>query len=343
LVVGLLVGLIFAGMSIALSACGGSGGGDSGSGGGSKGALAMSFGGLEPVLWDETIKTMKPEIEKAGYEFLVDDPQFKVEKQVADWEAWIAQGDVKAIDGYPVQVDAIVPVTQRANEAGISVLGYTQNWEGTKAALLTDPVKDGETLGRATGEWIAEHYGTSKPVDVGMLTEKAAEIGIGRVEGEIKGLNATAPNAVIHEVPTPGFARSAGYDGAESLLQAHPDTKVWISQADESLLGAYRAVLASGVSKTDPNYFFGSLDITPESLAVMKIPNSIWRVGYIFPPSELAEINSRLLIESAEGKKVHDLVATPTKITPQNWDQFYTSSGGEEETGAEEAGKEEEG
>ncbi len=45
------------------------------------------------------------------------DPQFKVEQQVQDWKAWIAQGEVKAIMGWPINADAMVPVTQQAADA----------------------------------------------------------------------------------------------------------------------------------------------------------------------------------------------------------------------------------
>jgi ribose transport system substrate-binding protein len=311
--IGLFVCMAVAVSGVSLAACGG--GGSDG-----KGAVAMSFGSLEPALWNDILVYMKTELEEQDYELLVDDPQFKVEKQVSDWEAWLAQGDVKSIMGYPVQADALVPVTAQANGAGVPVLGYTQNWEGTAAALVTNPLEDGEMLGTNAGEWIVENYG-DKPVDVAILSDYKAELTKERSEGMIAAVEETAPNAVIHDLPS--FSRSEGFDAAESLLTSNPDTKVWIAFGSENVLGAYRAVINSGVSKTDPDYFFGALDSTNEILDIMAIPDSIWRVGYVFPSKELAEINTRLLVGAAEGEEVKDELIVPKLVTKDNIDSFY--------------------
>jgi len=105
----LIAAVVAAGaLACGLAACGGDDGGAA-NGSGDKGAVAMSFGGSTIALWNDEIELMRPMIQKAGYKFLVDDPQFKVQKQVQDWQSWIAQGEVKAIMGWPIQVDALVP------------------------------------------------------------------------------------------------------------------------------------------------------------------------------------------------------------------------------------------
>ena len=40
----------------------------------------MSFGGSTIALWNDELELMRPVIEKAGYRFLTDDPQFRGRK-----------------------------------------------------------------------------------------------------------------------------------------------------------------------------------------------------------------------------------------------------------------------
>jgi hypothetical protein len=60
--------------------------GDEG-GGESKGAIAMSFGGLDIPIWNDMLGIMEPQIEDAGYDFLTDDPQWDIQPQVFQFYA----------------------------------------------------------------------------------------------------------------------------------------------------------------------------------------------------------------------------------------------------------------
>jgi len=280
----------------------------------------MSFGGLDIVLWNDILDIQRPLVAAAGYDFLVDDPQWKVDRQAADWDTWIAQGNVKVIMGFPVQPDALVAVTKRANDAGIKVLGYTQNWPGTWGALLTNPLDDGKKLGGKAAEWIKQTY-QDKPVEVCVLADRATDITRGRTDGIIAAVKEGAPNAVIDEVPA--LSRQEGFDGANRQLVAHPDTKVWLNLGDDAIQGAYRAVIDSGVKKDDPGYFFGSLDLTNASLDIVSIPGSIWRAGYVFTSRELAHADTDLMIDAATGKPPRNYTILPTLVTPENAKDFY--------------------
>lgn len=299
----LLVGVLFSGAASAQE----------------NGYVAMSFAGMDIPLWVDILDLMEPMLAEEGYGMLTHDPQWDVARQSNDWDAWITRG-VKAIMGWPVQPDALVPVTQRARAAGIPVIGYTQHWQGTTAAMLTNPLEDGIRLGRDAGEWIVERFGEAE-VHVAVLGDRSTELGIGRTDGMIQGVQEVAPNAIVHELST--ISRQSGYDNARRLLIAQPSTNVWISMSDENLHGAYRAVLETGVAVDDPDYFFGSLDVTDGTLDVMALPNSIWRIAYAFTSMELAEANVRLLVDSANGEDPEDIVVNARRVTQENLDEFY--------------------
>lgn len=287
----------------------------------SKGAVAMGFAGLDIDIWNDILDIMKPIINEAGYELLTSDPQWDVQNQVSDWDAWIQRGDVKAIMGFPVQSDAMVPVTIRATDAGIPVLAYGTEWEGTNGGTIIDPVQDGYTVGEAAAEWINEHYSSDEKVAVAVVADKTSDLGNGRVKGIHDALEKLAPNAVINELP--GISRTDGNNAAKSHLVAEPDTKVWIGNNNDNALGVYQSLLDHGVAANAEDYWIGAPDATNETLDVIKIEGSFWRGGFILPARVMAESNAKMLIDAAEGKPVEKNVVALTKVTAENAEEFY--------------------
>ncbi|MGW6172167.1 sugar ABC transporter substrate-binding protein [Arthrobacter sp. NPDC055138] len=306
---------------LVLSGCGPAGAEGTDSGGQGKGAVAMSFAGLDIQIWVDELAYMKPAIEQAGYELLSDDPQWNIQNQVSSWESWIQRGDVKAIMGYPVQSDSMAAVTEQANAAGIPVVGYATQWDGIEAALVIDNFQDGVRLGEEAGKWIVEKYGKAE-VPVGLFSYYETDLGRDRTEGIKKGLINAGANVKIADMPA--LTVEDGMENTRNQLSANPDTKVWLSTGDGQMIGAYRALTEYGVDPHDPNYLLGALDATNESLDLIKEPKGIWRLGYILPAKELAEKNVELLLGAAEGTLKGDINIASTRVTPENADQFYT-------------------
>jgi ABC-type sugar transport system substrate-binding protein len=307
-----------------VAACGDDEGGGAAGASTSKGAVAMSFGGSTIALWNDEINLMRPMIEKAGYKFLVDDPQFKVQKQVQDWQAWIAQGEVKAIMGWPIQVDALIPVTKQATAANIPVLGYAVAWDGVKASLLTKPEEDGGRMADEAVAWIKKTYG-DKPVEVAVLSDEANDLTRLRVDGIYNGVKAGAPNAQVVKVPA--LTLEDGYNAAKRQLTAHPDTKVWLSYSNDNLKGVYKALMDAHVKKDDPNYLLAGMDVTNQDLNLIQVPNSIYRLAFAFRSTVLAKVNADLLIKAASGQPVKDVYVSFEKVTADNAKQFYVGNG----------------
>jgi ribose transport system substrate-binding protein len=286
-------------------------------------AVAMSFGGSTIALWNDELDLMRPVIEKAGYKFLTDDPQFRVEKQVQDWKAWIAQGNVKAIMGWPINAASMVPVTRDAKEAGIPVIGYAVAWKGVAAALLTDPEKDGEHLASYAVEWVKKNY-AGKPVSIAILSDQQNDLTRLRVDGLYEGMKKGVPDAKLYRVPA--LTREDGYTAAKQHLTAHPDTTIWLSYSNDNMKGVYKALLDSHVAKDDPNYFLAGMDVTNEDLNLIRIPNSIYRMAFAFQSRVLAKVNCDLLLSAAKGEPLKDVFVTPDIVTPENAQNFYVGT-----------------
>ncbi|MCM3695108.1 sugar ABC transporter substrate-binding protein [Microbacterium oleivorans] len=286
-----------------------------------KGAVALSFAGLDIQVWNTLLDKIGPKVEDAGYEFLSDDPQWDLQTQISDWESWIARGDVKAIMGYPVQSDSMVTVTQQAQQAGVQVLGYASEWEGTSAAVLIDNRTDGINLGEAMGEWVNEKYGADQAVPVALLGYWDTDLGRERSEGIVEGLKKAEANVSVTEHSV--ISLDDGYKAAQNQLAAVPDTKVWISMGPDPAVGAYQALLDSGVAANDPDVAVGSIDATDEILDIFTEKDSIWRVLFSPRLDDLADEMAALLVASASGEELKTSTLGSERVTADNADTFY--------------------
>ena len=324
---GILGGIaLAAAAALALSGCtsdssqstGSSDGGDA-----SKGAVAMSFAGLDIQIWNDMLPFMETIVTDAGYEFVTDDPKWNAQTQVQDWESWLVRGDIKAIMGYPVQSDAMVAVTSQATDAGIPVLGYGSTWDGVTAAVTLDHEADGKKAGEKAAEWIAEKYG-DKQVDVAFLGYPDTDLGRLRGKGMREALDAAKLNLNITEHKV--LSLDDGYAAVQNQLNAAPDTKVWLAIANDPALGAYQALTDSGVSPTDDSMLLLNLDATDAELEVIMQKDSFWRYAYIAPARQLAEANAQMLVDAAEGKPVKDQTVPVTEVTSDNAEDFLLAN-----------------
>lgn len=325
---GILGGIaLAAAAALALTGCtSDSSAGASGAGsseGGAKGAVAMSFAGLDIQIWNDMLPFMEDIVTDAGYEFVTDDPKWNAQTQVQDWESWLVRGDIKAVMGYPVQSDAMVAVTSQATDAGIPVLGYGSSWDGVAAAVTLDHEADGRKAGEKAAEWIKQKYGTEQ-VDVAFLGWPDTDLGRLRGAGMREALDDAGLNLNITEHKV--LSLDDGYAAVQNQLNAAPNTKVWLAIANDPALGAYQALTDSGVSPTDDSMLLLNLDATDAELDVIKQPDSFWRYAYIAPARQLAEANAHMLVDAAEGKPVENQTVPVTEVTSENAEDFLLAN-----------------
>ncbi|MEV8273057.1 sugar ABC transporter substrate-binding protein [Microbacterium sp. NPDC077184] len=302
------VALLVSGCS---SAAPGGGGGEEES----KGAIAFSFPTQDVNIWKQQLDLLQPRIEEAGYTFLTDNPSFDLQTQVNDWTTWVQRGDVKAIMGFPVQADAMVPVTAQATAANIPVLGYAGAWEGVTAQLILDTVDAGSQVGEAAGEWIKENAG-GEQVRVAILADTTADLGRSQKEGIEKGLEASGADVVIDDLEA--SSRDDGYKAAQTQLVAHPDTTVWLGIGADMVLGARQAVIDSGVAANDPSYYVSATDGDDEAFGLIASGDDMWRTAFVWTPESLVDAEFEMLIAAAEGREVEDVTLGVTEVNADN-------------------------
>ncbi|MFT8704174.1 sugar ABC transporter substrate-binding protein [Bifidobacterium aquikefiricola] len=301
---------------IPLAACSN---GESSSGGSSssKGAVAVSFPSREVTIWNDTTDVIKKNVTAQGYEFLSDNPEWDIQTQVADWQSWISRGDVKAIFGFPAQVDSFVSVTAQAKAAGIPVLGYSVPWEGTTQYLALDLKGAGKQAGDGTVAWIKETY-PDKKIGVGVLADTTEDLGKLQQEGIIDSLKASGLDIDVYELEAQ--SREDAYNNAQSALVAHPEIRAWVSISGDMALGARQATLDAGLQESEFSDI--ATDATQEGYQLIKTGTSMIREAYCFTPDTIGDAMSTMLIDAAEGKKVSKAEVSVTKVDASNVDKY---------------------
>lgn len=298
---------------VALSGCAS----DSGNSAGDRPVVAFSYAGTDIVLWNEVIDVMKSSLDAQGYELLTDDPQWQAENQVADWDAWIQRGDVKAIMGFPIQPESLVPVTERALTAGIPIVSYATNWEGAVPGLVVDNAHDGRVLAEAACQWIEGNTPSGEKRKVAVMGDGSVELGYQRIDGIEKGLADNCADQVEVFTITDSFTRETGNANTKAQLQAHPDTTVWLTASDDLAKGAYQALVDSGVAEDDPNVYVSAMDATRETVEVVA-RDGIFRSAFIVTAQEVAEVNVGALLQASRGEEVEPVVLQFVPVTAKN-------------------------
>ena len=241
-----------------------------------------------------------------------------------DWKSWIAQRKVKAIMGWPINADAMIPVTRQAQDAGIPVIGYAVHWRGISAAMLTNPEKDGRSIAEYAVNWVTENIGADAAVEICVLSDEQNDLTALRVKGIYEGVKEGLPNAMVYKVPA--LSRENGYTAAKQQLTAHPDTTIWLSFSNDNMKGVYKALTDAGVAPDDPRYFLAGMDVTNEDLDLIQLPNSIYRMAFAFRSETLAEVNENFLVAAAEGQPLEDVFVLPELVNPETAKNFYVGN-----------------
>ena len=166
------------------------------------------------------------------------------EAQVTAIENMVAAG-VQGILFVPSDTTAIVPVIQRAREAGVIVIALdtpTNPEDATDALYATDNFKAGVLI----GQWARAKLG-DQPVKIALLgLNPGVTVGDLRRDGFLEGFGITIDDPqVVCQQDTQGD-QAKGQAAMENCLAANPDINLVYTINEPAAFGAYRALASAG-------------------------------------------------------------------------------------------------
>ena len=222
--------------------------------------------------WFVAVKNgMDKACQELGIQCIVIDAQNRVDKQVSDLENMIAD-KYDAIDCTPIDANALTDLYVEANKAGIVTGSLAQIVDGSNLQYGMDEYNYGYVIGKQAGEWARDTLKCKGKVV--LITEDNVEATIRRGDGMKQAILDICPDITIVGRQA-GANPELGMKIVESTLQQHPDLNMAVSQTDAGGVGAYQAMVANNAVGPDRAVFSG--DATPEALALMQEPDSIYR------------------------------------------------------------------
>ncbi|CAH0119237.1 hypothetical protein PAE9249_01736 [Paenibacillus sp. CECT 9249] len=247
-----------------------------------------------------------------GYDITIHDGKSDALQQINAIENFITKKmDVIVIS--PIDDQSLVPVVQKAKEAGIRVIGANQKVEGVDAFITVPEYEYGLAIGEVAGQWIADKL--NGEAEVAILDFPELKPIIDRANGIKDGILKNAPNATIvanQSANTP----EKGMRAMETILQAHPNVKVVAGVNDAGALGAFEAVMAA--NKNSDDFFIGGLDATKEAIAKIN-ENSIYRATIDIDPFGTGKLIVDTAAKVVQEGPIEETIAVPMKaVTTEN-------------------------
>lgn len=206
---------------------------------------------------------VKKEAEKRGINLLFSDAQQQQEKQIADMEAWIAQGNVNAIILAPTVVSGWDTVLQEAKDANIPVVIVDRNVDSDPSLYVTRVSSDFVHEGRLAASWLVQ--ATSGKCNI---VELYGTVGSAAAEDRAKGFRdviALFPDMKIIRSETTDFVRANGKTVMQSILSAEDPKNICavFAHNDDSGIGAIEAIKEAGL-KPGKDILMVSVDAIPD-------------------------------------------------------------------------------
>ena len=148
----------------------------------------------------------------------------------------------------------------------------SQAQDNVNLVYTLDEYDYGYTIGKQAAEYIRDVLGGKAKVAI--ISQDNVESVIPRGNGVEDAIKDIAPEAEI-VARQAGDTPEGGLTIIESVLQSNPDLNVVVATNDSGGIGGYQAMVNAGKSGEQYGVFSG--DATAECLALMELPDSIYR------------------------------------------------------------------
>ncbi len=254
-----------------------------------------------------------------GWDVTVLESQQVAATEISQMENLIEK-KVDAIVVYPIDVAALEDVCQRAVDAGIKLMTWDLEMECADAAYLVRNYDVGYAIGAATADWINKNY--PEGCEVAVLDYALVPVIVERANGILAAIAELAPQAkVVAQESAVLVAQSMTV--SETILQAHPNVKVFACIGDGGGVGANEVLKASGANLDEYGIF--CCDASEEALvaiynneairASISLGTATDFVNTIFDAVKM------MMTETGYEKNIYK-VSTP--VTAENLAEFYT-------------------
>ena len=238
----LLLGILVAVM--ALVACGGGEEAEEAATESDQPYIAIVSKGFQHQFW----QAVKAGAEQAAVDYDVTitfegpETESQVDKQVEMVQAALDKNPA-ALCLAALDTQALIPQLERAQEAGIPVVGFDSGVDSD--IPVSTAATDNIAAAATAADKMAELIGGSGQVAV-IVHDQTSRTGIDRRDGFVNQIEAQYPDIEIVDIQYGGGDQLKSTDLAKAIIQAHPDLKGFFGANEGSIIGVLNAVSEMG-------------------------------------------------------------------------------------------------
>ena len=173
---------------------------------------------------------------------------------------------------HPHDADAVEESCKQALDAGIKVMCWDNEMENTTANWVLDNTELGKEIGKTAANFINEHYTADNKAEVCVIGKPDTQVLLERQQGIEAGLEENCEDNYEIVATIEGVVNNEVQSQAETVLQAHPDCKVWVGVGAGAMIGSNTALLAEygGAGNIPEDVGVITTDVTSEQLDALQ-------------------------------------------------------------------------
>ena len=278
--------------------------GGEGKSGGKK--IGITIQNYENAYWAGVMSKLDKILKDEGYEATIVGCEENSGKQIEQIENFITSG-CDLIMVHPNDADAVEEVCGRAMKEGIKVMCWDNPMENTTANWVLDNTELGKEIGKTAAAFINEKYTADNKAEVCVIGKPDTQVLLERQNGIEAGLKENCKDNYEIVATIDGVVNNEVQSKAETVLQAHPDCKVWVDPLAGAMIGSNTALLAKygGEGKIPEDCGVITTDVTSEQLDALQSGKTAVRaiVGFEGSNTDTAQACFEMFKRILDGEK----------------------------------------
>lgn len=230
--------------------------------------LGITIQSLENDYWAGVFGEVERMLKEKGWEYTLVDCKDNSATQIGQIENFITAG-CDMIMVHPSDPKAIEDVCKEALDAGVKVMCWDDKMENTTVNWVLDNTELGKTIAEPAADFINAHYSEDNKAEVCVIGYPQTPILLERENGILEGLKgAEGKYEVVANIE--GLEANDAQTNVETVLQAHPDCKIFVTVSAGGDIGANQALLTKYNNNIPEGCGIFSPDATEQQMRAIK-------------------------------------------------------------------------
>ena len=233
--------------------------------------IGIAIQSLQNAYWAGVMTALGEVLQAAGAEYTIVGCNDSSATQISQIENFVSAG-CDLIMVHPSDANAVEDACAEARNFGIKVMCWDDPMTNTDANWVLNNTYLGIEIGKLAGEFINKHYSAEKKAEVTVIGYPQTVILLERENGIKQGLEEVAGGKYEIVATTAAIEANVAQNAVETILQAHPNCKVFTGIGAGAMIGADEALQIYTGGKIPEDMGVFTTDVTKQQLGQLADP-----------------------------------------------------------------------